>query len=74
MANADETITPKGLFLSRVIATHLSYFSANYKGGRNESFMYGWDRETNYYDYDLTTAYTTIITLLPYLFTTPLKS
>jgi len=34
-------------------------YIANYKGGRNESFMYGVDKGTLWYDYDLTSAYTT---------------
>jgi hypothetical protein len=59
MGNADELQTPKGLFASRNIGAHMSYFIANYKGGRNESFMYGCDEKTNWIDYDLTSAYTT---------------
>lgn len=47
MGNADEIQTPKGLFASRNIGTHMSYFIANYKGGRNESFMYGVDEKTH---------------------------
>ncbi|KAI1495403.1 hypothetical protein F5X99DRAFT_155430 [Biscogniauxia marginata] len=39
-------------------------FIANYKGGRNESFMYGVDTEQTWYDYDLTSAYTTGMTML----------
>jgi hypothetical protein len=36
-------------------------YIANYRGGRNESFMYGVDKETTWFDYDLTSAYTTIM-------------
>lgn len=43
----------------RQIGMNLSLYIANYKGGRNESFMYGVDRQTVWYDYDLTSAYTT---------------
>ena len=39
--NDDEMPTPKGWFATREIGLHMSYFIANYKGGRNESFMYG---------------------------------
>ena len=42
-----EIQTPKGLYATRNIGTHLSYFIANYKGGRNESFMYGVDENTH---------------------------
>ena len=44
MGNADEIQTPKGLYATRNIGTYLSHFIANYKGGRNESFMYGVDK------------------------------
>jgi hypothetical protein len=46
MGNADELQTPKGIFQSKDVGAHMSYFIANYKGGRNESFMYGVDEET----------------------------
>lgn len=59
MGNADEVQTPKGLFASRDVGAHMSYFIANYKGGRNESFMYGSENQTHWVDYDLTSAYTT---------------
>ena len=59
MGNADELQTPKGLFASGDIGAHMSYFIANYKGGRNESFMYGGEESTKWYDYDLISAYTT---------------
>jgi len=54
-------ITPKGLFQTGEIGTILSMYISNYKGGRNESFMYGLDRQTMWYDYDLTSAYTTVM-------------
>jgi hypothetical protein len=40
------TITPKGLNAVKQIGLILPYYIANYKGGRNECFMYGIDRET----------------------------
>lgn len=36
-------------------------YLGNYKGGRNESFMYGIDKKTYWYDYDLISAYTTVM-------------
>jgi hypothetical protein len=39
-------MTPKGLFKTGEIGSALSMYISNYKGGRNESFMYGVDRET----------------------------
>jgi hypothetical protein len=62
MGNADEVQTPKGLFATGDVGLHLSYYIGNYKGGRNESFMYGAEDETIWYDYDLVSAYTTGMT------------
>jgi hypothetical protein len=42
----------------------MSLYIANYKGGRNESFMYGMDNHTKWFDYDLTSAYTTAMAML----------
>lgn len=64
MGNVDETITPKGLFSTGDIGLHLSYFIGNYKGGRNESFMFGCDEKTVWFDYDLAAAYTSAMTHL----------
>lgn len=59
IGNPEEVQTPKGLFATKDTGLHLSYFIGNYKGGRNESFMYGTDEQTMWYDYDLVSAYTT---------------
>lgn len=47
MGNPNEVQTPKGLFATGDVGSHMSYFIANYKGGRNESFMYGADNDTH---------------------------
>lgn len=41
----------------------LPYYIYNYKGGRNECFMFGIDRDTEWFDYDLTSAYTTVMSM-----------
>ena len=64
MGNSDEIQTPRGLFASGDVGLHLSYYVGNYKGGRNESFMYGVDTERHWFDYDLVSAYTTAMTYL----------
>jgi len=46
MGNVDEVQTPKGLFSTGDTGLYLSHFIGNYKGGRNESFMYGGEEET----------------------------
>lgn len=46
MGNSEEVQTPKGLFNTGDVGLHLSYYIGNYKGGRNESFMYGAEDKT----------------------------
>jgi hypothetical protein len=58
------TQTPKGLYVTKNIGRKMSMYISNYKGGRNESFMYGVDNKTMWYDYDLTSAYTTAMAIL----------
>jgi hypothetical protein len=57
------SITPKGLNVIKKIGFVLPYYTANYKGGRNECFMFGVDRGTEWFDYDLTNAYTTVMSM-----------
>jgi len=59
MGNSDEMQSPKILSASGDVGLHLSSYIGNYKGGRNEIFMYGTDDNTYWYDYDLVNAYTT---------------
>lgn len=47
MGNADDLQTPKGLFQTGDVGLHMSYYIGNYKGGRNESFMYGSEDNTH---------------------------
>lgn len=64
MGNAHEIQTPKGLFASGNVGLYLGHYIGNYKGGRNESYMYGCDEQTEWYDYDLASAYSTAMTYL----------
>lgn len=57
------TITPKGLNAIKNIGFVLPFYIANYKGGRNDCFMYGIYRVTELFDYDLTSAYTTVMSM-----------
>lgn len=45
IGNSEELLTPKGLSATEDVGLHLSYYIGNYKGGRNESFMYGSDEK-----------------------------
>jgi len=55
--------TPIGLSKFGDLGLKMSLYISNYKGGRNESFMYGVDiNNGNYwFDYDLVSAYTTVL-------------
>lgn len=59
-----KTQTPRGLHSVGLTGLYTSFYIANYKGGRNESFMYGIDRTKKWFDYDLISAYTTGMALL----------
>jgi len=61
LGDTSATQTPKGLLSTTETGLKLSYYIANYKGGRNESFMYGVDNDIIWFDYDLTSAYTTVM-------------
>ena len=63
LGDVSSTMTPKGLNIVKNIGFVLPFYIANYKGGRNECFMYGVDKTTMWYDYDLTSAYTTIMSM-----------
>ena len=61
-------VTPKKARSANVSDYIVSYVSA-YRGGRNESFMYGYDQIQDgekrvWYDYDLVSAYTSVMSLL----------
>ena len=64
MGNAQEVQTPRGLFATGDVGLYMGFYIGNYKGGRNESFMYGSEDSTLWYDYDLAGAYTTAMTHL----------
>lgn len=67
LGNISNLITPKNARSLELIRYIVPYITS-YRGGRNESFMYGLDIiEGNSYkwiDYDLTSAYTTIMSIL----------
>jgi len=46
LGDVSTTITPKGLNVINKIGLVLPLYTGNYKGGRNECFMYGVDRNT----------------------------
>lgn len=61
LGDVGTTVTPKGLNVISDLGFVLPYYIVNYKGGRNECYMYGVDRDQVWYDYDLISAYTTVM-------------
>ena len=67
MGNLTSKLTPK---LARAVdlSKYIVQYITGYRGGRNESMMYGVDiikdNSRNWYDYDLTSAYTTVMSIL----------
>jgi hypothetical protein len=45
LGNVGDIVTPKGLISVVDLGLDLNYFVASYRGGRNESYMYGVDRK-----------------------------
>lgn len=67
IGNLTSALTPKRA-RSIPLARYLVSYIEGYKGGRNESMMYGVDtilnNERSWIDYDLTSAYTTVMSIL----------
>jgi len=63
IGDVSNLVTPKTINIidAKDVVLNLNYFIASYRGGRNESFMYGIDNDTLWYDYDLVSAYTTVM-------------
>jgi hypothetical protein len=64
LGDSSKMPTPRGQFGVGRVGLFMNNYIANYKGGRNESFMLGTDDRTHWYDYDLTSAYTTAMCML----------
>ena len=43
LGNASRSLTPKGLGVLKAVGVKSTMYLASYKGGRNESFMYGYE-------------------------------
>lgn len=66
MGNLSGMLNPKGA-RSIDLLNYIVPFVAGYRGGRNESYMYGVDDNLNnrqWIDYDLTSCYTTVMSML----------
>jgi hypothetical protein len=63
IGNVQKLLTPKGIQTTGNFATMLPMFLGSYRGGRNESFSYGFNLNQIWNDLDLTAAYTTALAL-----------
>lgn len=63
LGDSSKTLTPTGVELHNKLALALPYFIGSYKGGRNESFMYGLIIGV-FTDYDMTGAYGTVMRMM----------
>lgn len=63
LGNVGKVASPAGLHSLGDLGLYLSYYTASYRGGRNESFMFG-EAQGTWVDYDLTSAYTTAMCVL----------
>jgi hypothetical protein len=64
LGDPQEVFTPQGLDRLKDLGHRLPLFISAYKGGRNESFMYGYTEKEKWYDYDLSGAYTSVLAYL----------
>jgi hypothetical protein len=59
IGEVSEWCTPLELRSGHSVLSSLPYYIASYNGGRNESFMLGYDMENTWFDADLNGAYST---------------
>ncbi|KAG0632605.1 hypothetical protein HOY80DRAFT_1069399 [Tuber brumale] len=56
-------MNPRGITSLGIVGESLPEFLGSFRGGRNECFTYGIDKERRWYDYDLTSCYATIMSM-----------
>ncbi|CUS06682.1 unnamed protein product [Tuber aestivum] len=61
LGHAQSSHTPKGINSIGFAAENENLYIASFRGGRNECFLYGIDRDTKWFDYDLASCYATIM-------------
>ena len=63
LGDLQTSLVPRGVNALGLIGETLPMFTGSYRGGRNECFSYGMDKSTRWYDYDLTSCYSTIMSM-----------
>ncbi|KAG0632607.1 hypothetical protein HOY80DRAFT_1069396 [Tuber brumale] len=61
LGSVQKSHTPKGINSIGFAAENENLYLSSFRGGRNESFTYGVDKDTKWYDYDLASCYATIM-------------
>jgi len=64
LGDAQKTHTPKGVSSLGIVGESLNLFLGAFRGGRNECFAYGIDTKEKWFDYDLTSCYSTVMSML----------
>jgi len=63
LGDSQKSYTPRGITSLGFAGETVNFFTGAFRGGRNECFVYGIDKHTNWYDYDLTSCYSTVMSL-----------
>jgi len=64
LGDMENAVTPKGIISLGKVGENLNLFVGAFRGGRNECFSYGLDKNETWTDYDLTSCYSTIMSKL----------
>lgn len=64
LGDARASHTPKGINFGKTTLEMSNLYIGSYRGGRNECFRYGSDSSKTWYDYDLTSCYSTIMAMM----------
>jgi len=64
LGDARASHTPKGIQFGDTTLEMSNLYIGSYRGGRNECFRYGIDRSKTWFDYDLASCYSTIMSMM----------
>jgi len=63
LGDVRKTLIPRGITTLGKTGEALGLFIGSFRGGRNECFAHGVDKETRWYDYDLASCYSSIMSM-----------
>ena len=64
LGDPTKVCNPLGVNKLGIVGSAYNMFLGSYKGGRNEGLAYGRDKGGKYYDWDMTSCYTTVMYML----------